>query len=199
MNLSNLPPQIGPFSLLFFCCKSPTQYGAPSIYIQQLQKLSVHWTWMKKNRFTKNAASGSGCRAIKINETDFKDKNSPADASKCDKTQASSNTAAPATAHIVDTHRVTLSGDSTTTTWMLLNPPERGYAASLFAPVLSCATQTVEIELSFLLFFDYIPFNLMPRPNWWRRRQRARSGKRYRGHYRTGNAHRENHRAAEYS
>lgn len=122
-------PKLALFSLLFFCCKSPTQYGAPSIYIQQLQKLSVHWTWMKKNRFTKNAASGSGCRAIKINETDFKDKNSPADASKCDKTQASSNTAAPATAHIVDTHRVTLSGDSTTTTWMLLNPAERGYAA----------------------------------------------------------------------
>lgn len=93
---------------------------------RELHKKPFHWT-----RIDRLCAKNSSvvAAAIKINETDFKDKNSPA--SKCDTTQSSVATSVA------------------------------------FNVFYSSHFVSAEIELSFLLFFDYIQFNLMHwiRPN----------------------------------
>lgn len=73
---------IGPiFVQLAFAIYNPLLYTYSCRFLKDEQKRAVHWTWMKSIDSSKPLGGGKKffleSEAIKINETDFKDKNSP--------------------------------------------------------------------------------------------------------------------------
>lgn len=122
---------IGPiFVQLAFAIYNPLLYTYSCRFLKDEQKRPVHWTWMKSIDSSKPLGGGKKffleSEAIKINETDFKDKNSPNAIKMRQNVKALQQHGSSVPLASI----VTLSGS---TTWILLNPGIVGVPC--FSPV----------------------------------------------------------------